>query len=47
VDGNIIAIGQKLDGFILVSISNRSAKFESESGTAVLNLAEVAAGSSR
>jgi hypothetical protein len=45
VDGGIIGIGQKVDGFTLVSISHRAATFGSATGEVVLSLAERPDGS--
>jgi hypothetical protein len=38
VDGKIIAVGQIVDGFRLVSVSHRSAAFESADGRVVLEM---------
>jgi hypothetical protein len=43
VDGKIIAVGQLVDGFRLVSVSHRSAAFESADGRVVLEMDHSAA----
>jgi hypothetical protein len=45
VDGQIVSVGQRIDGFRLASISGRSATFQSDTDEATsvtLNLAERA-----
>lgn len=42
VDGKLVPVGQSVDGYRLVSISHRSATFESAHSQVILNLAERA-----